>query len=92
MRGEGWSVACEVKDFRSRYEHNLLDSTYAILEGDELSNAIRRLMDEQQAPWIGSAAELAILLKRFGFAAENPRSLSNSSPPARACPPRRLCD
>jgi hypothetical protein len=71
-----WGVACGLTDFRSRYEQNQLDSTYAILEGDGLASAINALMIRRKKPWIGTAGELAERLKRFGFDSENPRLLS----------------
>jgi hypothetical protein len=71
-----WGVACGVKDFRERYEQNLLDSTFTILEGDELASAIKALLDGRRQPWDGTATQLGAALKRFGFVASNPRALS----------------
>lgn len=72
-----WCVACGLEDFEERYQHNLIDSTLALLEGNPLANGIKGLMERRKTPWSGTATELAHALKRFGYEApENNRALS----------------
>jgi hypothetical protein len=71
-----WAVACRLEGFEDRYRTNLLDSTIAILEGDELASAVKALMSNRKKPWLGNATELAKALKEFGYDPESSRALS----------------